>query len=151
MYICLARCASIQRSLLCVCVCLVVVFICRVCMSAFAPLSLPPPRAPLSPSLPLPPSTLRIPPAPAPVTHAASLRGAGVPLRGAVALCPLVATTSAATPLDDALAVDFARMLKDVTPTGDLPPTHHTPGQNLKATKKKKSNTRLRARRGRVQ
>ena len=56
-----------------------------------------------------------------------------------------------ATPLDDALAVDFARMLKDVTPTGDLPPTQHTPGQNLKATKKKKSNTRLRARRGRVQ
>ena len=115
-------------------------------------LSLCPRRVlPLSLFPSLSPSALRIPPAPAPVTHAASLRGAGVPLRGAVALCPLVATTSAATPLDHALAVDFARMLKDVTPTGDLPPTHHTRGQNLKATKKKKSNTRLRARSGRVQ
>lgn len=32
------------------------------------------------------------------------------------ALCPLVATDSAAVPLDDGLAKDFASMLKDVSP-----------------------------------
>lgn len=37
-------------------------------------------------------------------------------LRGVVALCPLVATECADVPLDDDLAKDFAKMLKDVTP-----------------------------------
>lgn len=43
-------------------------------------------------------------------------QGTGIDLRGVVALCPLVATDSAGVPLEQSLATEFAKMLKDVSP-----------------------------------